>query len=238
MIVWRVMLGSLFLSSNSFSAPDSPKGRERYICGDREKIAQAVNSCEANEALARLALLCAIKMDKSSKDTADRLFNSLSKGTQAQTGNLASNEANLAAADNALASLEASNELAIRETLSFFLNLVHPDELYEGTPGKNANAILRGSPCFRDNKRKLLISLTELDKNKSGIISAREALKSLKGKTGADIRGLLSATFTPIRKSLPKIKAGTSTPAPPQSSQQHIYKGSDITGTKPKQGKR
>lgn len=228
-----ILLIQLLILPYGFAATESPKGKAKNFCGDKEKISKLVDTCDANAVIAKVALLCAIRMEKRSKDTAAKLVESLSKGADAQSGSFAANEANLAKADLTLASLEGTNDLAIKDTLSLFLNLVHPDELYEISPKADANAFLKDTPCFRDNKRKLLISLTELEKNKNGIISARDALKSMKGKTGIDMKGLLSAALGPV--------SGNRSVAPPKAAP--VPKGnqrqeeSDITGTNKKKEK-
>jgi len=145
---------------------------------------------------------------------------------------MAASAANLAKADAKLANLDLKSEAAIEDNLRLFLNLVHPDELYEVSSGQDPNAFLRGSPCFRENKRKLLISLTEIEHNRNGLLRAREALKTLNGRTSKEIGELLQAALRPVRSN------PTSGKSAPQAfpNRKHPKSNSDITGTKPKGG--
>lgn len=221
---------AVFVSEAGLALQESPG---RSACGDFERILKAVDRCEANASLAALALRCTLQVESESGSAARNLLERLGQGTSAQRGALAMQSSNLEAADKTLAALEARNEAAIRDSLQYFLMLVHPDSLYEPGTG-DPNALLRATPCFRDNKRKLLIALTELERNKAGLTEARDTLKALRGKTGQESLALLSAALGKVGGKTPPARG-----APAGSSfgaRKHPKPESDITGTRPRSG--
>lgn len=197
MIGWTQIPAILLLPLLAQAAPTPPKRPE--FCGNLEKMIQYVDSCERNNVFSEMALRCAIKLSQNSEKVASDLGKSLSQGDSSQVANMASSASNLKMAQDALAALERKNNLAIDDTLQYFMQLVHPEVLYEMSPKVDGSAVLRKSPCFADNKRKLAIALTAMEENRTGISLARQALDTLSRDTGTDIRGMLQAAFRQVK---------------------------------------
>lgn len=199
---------SFLLATSAVAAILAPRGPE--YCGSLEKVVAYVTSCERNADLANLGLTCAIKMQKESEKISAQLAKSLSSGTNAQSDNFQLNDANLQAARSALDLLEKKNRVATLDLLQYFLNLVHPEELDDiaGDP----NQYLRNSPCFGPNKRKLLIALAEMEKNRDGVRETKKLLSDLSGKSRLEVAKLVQAHLS----SGSWVKAGSQgqTPVP------------------------
>ena len=170
-----------------------------------------VTSCERNADLAKLGLTCAIKLQKEAERVSEQLAQSLSKGADSQSDNFHLNDANIQSAKSALDLLEKKNRVATLDLLQYFLNLVHPEELDELAGSVDPNQYLRNSKCFGPNKRKLLIALAEMEKNRDGVRETKKLLTKLSGKSRLEVARLVQTHFSPTKW---KVGAQEQSPVP------------------------
>ncbi len=222
-------LFAAFFSAVAVEAAPLPPTRVEF-CGNLNKLIQFVDTCEKNVILAEMALRCTIKLQQGSEKLATSLGQIFSKGAAAQAASMAANAGNLKPAEESLLALEKKNDIAIEDTLYYFLNLVHPDELYEISPKIDPKVFLRKTLCFADNKRKLLIALTEMEDNKRGLILAREALNQISDKTNQEIVSMLGAAFPKVNSAEPRAKKEPFD----FNRKKHRIRNSDITKEKEK----
>lgn len=219
----------LLLPAAAMSAPEPPKRAE--YCGNLEKIVQHVDRCDRNQVIAEIALRCVHKLQTGSAKVATDLGEKFSSKANSQAASLGASVANLQLAQDSLQGLERKNDLAIEDTLRYFLNLVHPEEADETSLGVNSDEILKRSPCFADNKKRLLQALALMERNKKGLRSARDALQNLSGKHLEGIEGLIQAALQPLQHN---NVIASSAPRAGSKRKEEKNRPSDITGTKKK----
>jgi len=200
------------------------------FCGSIQKVVNFVTSCEKNKDMALLGLKCAVRLQFESKKVSEKLAESFLAGSDSQTKNFSDHDKNIGAAINALSKLERKNSVATRDILNYLMNLVHPDELYELPPGVDTGAYLRNASCFGPNRKRLLVALYEMEKNKEGIENSKKILKDLAGKSNIEIAKLLQVNFS---SEIQPFQISTSVKVPEGIKPQKKGRGkSDISGTK------
>ena len=151
------------------------------------------------------------------------------KGILQQNTNFSDHASNLQKADTALGMLEHKNDVALEDTLHYFLKLRYPDEAEDATTQEELGDVLRRSPCFATNKKRLLVALVELEKNKEGISAVREAFQQMQGKSLNDGARLLQAALVRAAGSGPTARATAGRGSPEFSGKKHPQPKSDIT---------